>query len=132
MPISADFNKRNFITKIANYEKVVDVPNSMTVLDEALPAMIDMAQKKRTGTINLTNPGTLSHNQVLELYKKHVDPSKTWANFTTEEQLKILKADRSNNQLDTQKLQKWCPGMSAAESACEKACMRMGALQRPE
>ena len=31
---------------------------------------------------NFTNPGAISHNEVLALYKKHVDPSYTWSNFT--------------------------------------------------
>jgi len=42
MPITNRVHSRNFITKITNYEKVCSVPNSMTVLDELLPIMIDM------------------------------------------------------------------------------------------
>ena len=32
MPISNDLSDRSFVTKIARYHRVVDVPNSMTVL----------------------------------------------------------------------------------------------------
>jgi len=35
-----------------------------------------------TGIYNFTNPGAITHNQILALYKKHVDPSYTWENFT--------------------------------------------------
>ena len=76
----------------------------MTVLDELLPYVIDMASKKVTGTINLTNPGLISHNEILEMYKKIVDQDFTWKNFSSKEQAKILAADRSNNCLDTTKL----------------------------
>jgi len=105
MPIIDSHNERNFITKITKYDKVVNIPNSMTVLPELLPYMLDLASVKYKGTINLTNPGSISHNQVLELYKKHVDPEFTWSNFTLEEQNKILASKRSNNLLDTTKLQ---------------------------
>jgi 3,5-epimerase/4-reductase len=45
MPISDDLVARNFITKITKYERVVNIPNSMTVLTEMLPASLVMAEK---------------------------------------------------------------------------------------
>ena len=38
MPISDDLSGRNFITKILKYDRIVNIPNSMTVLTELLPA----------------------------------------------------------------------------------------------
>jgi len=105
MPITGNKNPRNFITKIVNYEKVCSVPNSMTVLPELLPYVLDMMKNKVTGTINLTNPGLISHNEILQMYKEIVDPTFIWKNFTQEEQRKILAADRSNNFLETTKLE---------------------------
>jgi len=104
MPITGEENGRNFITKIVNYDKVCSVPNSMTVLPELLPYVVDMMKNKITGTMNLTNPGLISHNEILEMYKELVNPFFTWKNFTQEEQRKILAADRSNNFLDTKRL----------------------------
>ena len=109
MPITGTKNPRNFITKIVNYEKICSVPNSMTVLPELLPYVLDMMRNKVTGTINLTNPGLISHNEILQMYKEIVDNNFTWNNFTQEEQRKILAADRSNNFLETTKLQKLYP-----------------------
>ena len=106
MPITGSVNGRNFITKIVNYEKICSMPNSMTVLPCLLPIMIDMAMKGETGTINLVNPGLITHNEILSLYKEIVDPFFTWKNFTVEEQAKILAAGRSNNFLDTSKLRR--------------------------
>jgi nucleoside-diphosphate-sugar epimerase len=105
MPITGEKNGRNFITKIVNYERVCSVPNSMTVLPELLPFVIDMMENSVTGTMNLTNPGLVSHNEILEMYKEIVDPSFTWKNFSQEEQRAILAADRSNNFLETNKLE---------------------------
>jgi 3,5-epimerase/4-reductase len=104
MPVSDDLIHRNFVTKIAKYEKVVNVPNSMTILHEMLPASLAMAQKGLTGVYNFTNPGVISHNEVLDLFTKYIDTNYKYQNFSVEEQAKILKADRSNNELDTTKL----------------------------
>lgn len=110
MPISSDLsNPRNFITKITRYEKVVNIPNSMTILDELLPISIEMAKRNLTGIWNFTNPGVVSHNEILEMYRDYVDPSFTWKNFTLEEQAKVIVAPRSNNELDTTKLKEEFP-----------------------
>ena len=86
MPITGEKNPRNFITKITTYPYICSMPNSMTVLPQLLPLVLDMMRKRTTGTINLTNPGLISHNEILEMYKEIVDPSFTWKNFTKEEQ----------------------------------------------
>lgn len=104
MPISDDLIHRSFVTKIVKYERVVDIPNSMTILTEMLPASLAMAKKGLTGVYNFTNPGVISHNQVLDLYTKYIDPTYTYKNFTVEDQAKVIAAPRSNNELDTTKL----------------------------
>ena len=109
MPITGEKNERNFITKIVNYDKICSISNSMTVLPELLPFVLKMMEKKITGTVNLTNPGLISHNEILEMYKEIVDPLFTWKNFTQEEQRKILACDRSNNFLDTTRLETLFP-----------------------
>lgn len=105
MPITDEIHPRNFITKITTYKKICSIHNSMSVLPELLPIMIDMCEKGTTGTINLTNPGLISHNEILEMYKEIVDSEFTWENFDIEEQRKILESERSNNFLDTSKLE---------------------------
>ena len=54
----------------ARYPKLINIPNSMTVLYDLLPVALDMTAKKTTGTFNFTNPGAISHNEVMDLYKK--------------------------------------------------------------
>ena len=125
MPITDEFNKRNFITKITTYEKVCSVPNSMTVLNELIPAMVEMAINNRTGTVNLTNPGLISHNEILEMYKEIVDPDFTWDNFTMEEQNKILASGRSNNYLETTKLESYCPNVKNIKDSVRNILVQM-------
>ncbi|KAI4320694.1 hypothetical protein MLD38_034147 [Melastoma candidum] len=105
MPISSDLsNPRNFITKISWYNKVVNIPYSMTVLDELLPISIEMANRNLRGIWNFTNPGVVSHKEILEMYKQYIDPEFKWANFTLGEQAKVIVAPRSNNEMDGVKL----------------------------
>ena len=108
MPISDDLSPRNFVTKISKYERVVNIPNSMSVLYDLLPVSIEMTLHDCRGVFNFTNPGAISHNEILDLYKKYIDPSFTYTNFTLEEQAKILAAGRSNNELDSSKLVETC------------------------
>ena len=62
----------------AQYNKVINIPNSMTVLPELIPLSIEMAKRKLTGVMNYTNPGAISHNEILELYKQYIDPDFSW------------------------------------------------------
>jgi len=105
MPISSQSNSRNFINKITSYEKICSISNSMTILDDFFPIFMKLILAKKNGTYNCTNPGTISHNEILELYRIHVDPEFTWKNFTLEEQQQILKSDRSNNALSTRRIE---------------------------
>jgi nucleoside-diphosphate-sugar epimerase len=124
MPITDEKNARNFITKITSYEKICSVSNSMSVLPELLPIILDMMQNDVVGTINLTNPGVISHNEILEMYKEIVDPNFKWMNFSEEEQKKILSADRSNNYLDTTKLESLYPKVNNIKDAVRKSLIQ--------
>ena len=73
MPIVGQHHPRNFITKITQYEKICSMSNSMTVLGELLPIAVDMMKQSHLGTVNLTNPGVISHNEILEMYKQYVN-----------------------------------------------------------
>ena len=107
----------SFIDKIIKYEKICSNPNSMSVLDSLFPSLVDMMEKGRTGTINFTNPGTISHNEILQLYHDLIDPTFTWENFSIEEQDLILKSKRSNNHLDTSTLESMYPDVPSIREA---------------
>ena len=77
------------VTKISSYNRVINVPNSVTVLHDMLPVSLAMMERKTTGMFNFTNPGVVSHNEVLAAYKKEIDPDFWYANFSEEEQSKV-------------------------------------------
>lgn len=124
MPIAATSNPREFITKIASYRNICSIPNSMTVLDELLPVMLDMALRKTTGTINLTNPGVITHNEVLEMYREIIDPSHTWENVSYDQQMNLIISHRSNNHLSTSKLATMYPSVNDIRTAVRAALVK--------
>lgn len=131
MPITNSPNPRNFITKITNYEYICSIPNSMTVLPELLPKVVDLMTQKKTGTLNLTNPGLVSHNQILTMFKEIVDPQFTWKNFSVEQQNKILASERSNNFLETKLLQEWVPEVSNIQDSIRECLFEYKKLYQP-
>lgn len=104
MPVSDDLHPRSFVTKITSYAHVISIPNSHSILHDLLPAAVLLATHRETGVYNFTNPGAISHNEVLALFREIVRPGFSWRNFSVEEQSKVLKAGRSNCKLDTSKL----------------------------
>lgn len=107
MPIVNYDHSRNFITKIVNYKKINDMPNSMTYLPELIPIMVQMSIKKEVGTFNMTNPGYATHSEILSLYKKFINSNHSYEIVKEEKELNLA-SKRSNNILDTSKLEQWC------------------------
>jgi 3,5-epimerase/4-reductase len=125
MPITDEINPRNFITKITNYKRVCSVPNSMTVLNELLPHMINLALRNIVGTVNLTNPGLITHNEMLDMYKEIIDPTFSWENFSISEQNEILSSKRSNNCLNVDYLITECPTIKPIKESVRDILIEM-------
>lgn len=116
MPISQDLSK-GFIGKITKYKKLINVPNSLCVIEDLLPIAVDMTLKGLKGNYNFVNPGTASHNEVVDLYKHYIDPNHTYENFTIEEQNSILQARRANAELSAEKLLALYPNIPPIKDA---------------
>ncbi len=125
MPISTDPDV-GFVGKIIKYKKLINVPNSLCILDDLLPIAVDMTLRELKGNYNFVNPGAMSHNEVLDMYKKYVDPNHTWENFTIQEQDAMLKARRANAELSAAKLLKLYPNISHIKDALAKLLKGMG------
>ena len=125
MPISDEDTSRNFITKITTYDRICSIPNSMTVLNDLVPHMLDLSIRQVDGTVNMTNPGVISHNEILSLYQQLVDSSFTWKNFSLEEQRQILASGRSNNYLETTRLSTLCPSVQPIREAVIEILQKM-------
>lgn len=130
MPITDDFHPRNFIIKISRYPKICSVPNSCTVIPSVMPMLVDMIKTSKVGTINLTNPGYMSHDQILSLYRDYVDAGLRWENIGKEEHDAMLLSKRSNNVLDTTLLQSWYPDVPNLTDAVTECISRMAAKKK--
>ena len=96
------------------------MPNSMSVLEDMFPVIMDMIIKGTTGTFNLVNKGLITHNEILEMYREHIDRGFVWENFSIEEQDAILLSKRSNTQLSTAKLYSLYPDIPDIKTSVEK------------
>lgn len=105
MPITCDGSPRCFVTKIANYAAIVDVPNSVTVLPDLLPLVPQLVKDRVVGVLNFVNPGPVSHSQILDAYKAIVDPAFSYTVMDMATHDTVVKARRSNNCLDTTRLE---------------------------
>ena len=108
MPVSRLVSHRNLIDKLVGYPNICSIPNSMTVLDDMWPIIHKMIEEKEVGVYNMTNPGTVEHNWILEQYRHYIQPDHTWNIVSYEEQLQYIASGRSNNELSTAKIEAFC------------------------
>ncbi len=128
LPISEEVHQRNSITKLAKYPKILSVPNSVTVLPDLLPAVLQLMKRKHVGTVNLVNHGIIEHEDILSDYIKYVDPSHTFELMRLDdssELAKTLKKTRCNCHLDSTILSELCPQVSNAKDAVRAAIIKM-------
>lgn len=121
MPLDGMPGPRNFVTKITKYDKVINIPNSISVMEDFLMAADALIAKGATGIFNMTNPGTIDHATILDIYKELVDPTFNYEVFSVEEMNKITKAKRSNCGLSSKKLASEGIHMRPAEEAVRAA-----------
>jgi 3,5-epimerase/4-reductase len=101
IPLDNVPHPRNILTKLIQYKKVIDIPNSVTYLPDFVRALEHLISVNATGVFNLTNKGGLRYPQLLEVYKKFVPEF----DYTTMP-LKDFKLDRTNVLLSVRKLEK--------------------------
>ena len=117
-------SRRNYISKMVNYDRLLDATNSLSHLNEFASACIDCAVHHCDyGIWNLTNPGSISTRQVVELIRRHGLSDKAFKFFESEDEfLRIAaKTPRSNCVLDSSKAVAAGLPLSPVEEALEKS-----------
>jgi dTDP-4-dehydrorhamnose reductase len=105
MPIDGLPGPRNLVTKLARYPQVINVSNSLSVVDDAIGAIVMLMEKRATGIYNVVNPGTIRHEDILDLYRELVDPTHSVEYISLDTLAALTVAGRSNCVLSTSKLE---------------------------
>lgn len=102
IPIMGKSNPKNLIDKLLRYPKMINKVNSCTVIEDFVPAVIELMELGTTGIMNMTNPGALDHAHIMAIYKEVVDPDFV-PNFMDTKEQEILCERRSNCILTSEK-----------------------------
>lgn len=121
MPISDRDNQRNLINKLKGYSHVIDIPNSVTFMDDFTRCVEWSIKGSHTGIFHVTNPGYLTAAQIMNEYKKYVKEH-SFKIINEDELQKLTAAKRSNCILDSSKLENLGFYMTPSEEALQK-CM---------
>lgn len=132
LPLDGYPHRRNLITKLAHYTRIVDVENSVTVVDDFIHVMRELIARRAAGIFHVTNPGIMRHRDLLSLYKELVDPHYQCAFITADELVEeglAVKA-RSNTVLATKRLDDLGIKMRPIDVALRDAMERYAAASR--
>ena len=138
MPIDKEDSHRNLINKITKYDKIIDIPNSVTVVDDLLYATKELIAKGCEGIYNIVNPESIRHTQTLGWYKEIVDSNHKYEVIQLDNLYSsgLAKARRSNCVLDTSKLQaegiRLCSSEEAIKDCLKSIKEQRDALNRPK
>lgn len=101
VPLDNRPHSRNLLTKLINYKKVINIPNSITYIPDFIKALRHLIRINAKGIFNVVNKEPLKYSELLDVYKKYVP------NFEFEViDFKKLNLIRTNLILSTQKLEK--------------------------
>jgi dTDP-4-dehydrorhamnose reductase len=108
IPFDENDSPRNYLSKVQRYENLLQARNSLSQLADFIAACWACFEKQVPyGIYNVTNPGSVTTSDVVELILKHGVNKKDYKFFDSEEEFmaKAAKTPRSNCVLDTSKLQ---------------------------
>lgn len=103
MPISSKNHPRNLLNKLKGYSQIIDIPNSMTFMDDFTRCVDWVAKNNKTGIFNVVNPQPLTAAEIMREYKKYV-PNHEFKIIGEKELDNLTIAKRSNCILDGMKL----------------------------
>lgn len=71
IPLDNRPHPRNILTKLINYKKVIDIPNSVTYIPDFIHALSHLIEINATGIYNVVVKDALRYPELMELYQKY-------------------------------------------------------------
>ena len=125
IPFDERNNPRNYMTKLLNYEWLLDAENSISQRFEFIDACLDSFTREIPyGTYNVTNPGSISAREITNIMKAHGLVTKELKFFESEEAFmsQVVRAPRSNCIMSSDKLAKEGIQLTEVHESIEQAC----------
>lgn len=104
MPLCDDLSSKNLLTKLLNYDYIIDFVNSKTDVYKLSEFVNEVVKNFKPGIYNAVHSDPLSTKEVVEILKEYGLVNKKWT-FVPYDELAI-KANRSNCVLSNEKSQK--------------------------
>jgi len=101
VPLDNQPHPKNLLTKLLQYKKIINIPNSVTYIPDFLRALEYLIKIDAFGIYNVVNKGSLKYPDLLEAYKRKVED----LNYEVID-YKTLNLVRTNVILSVRKLEK--------------------------
>jgi dTDP-4-dehydrorhamnose reductase len=118
IPFDEFESPRNYLTKLLTYDQLLDARNSLSHRADFAKYTIDLIEQKVPfGIYNVTNKGSVTTKEVVELMQEYLKPNKEFKFFSKLDNfMQEVTAPRSNCVLDTSKIEQYIPIRTAQEA----------------
>ena len=121
IPFDEHENPRNYITKMIKYDKLLNAENSLSHRGDFAKYTIELIEQQvPEGIYNITNKGSVTTRQVINLIKDHGVSNKKFSFFEDIDSFsETVTTPRSNCVLDTSKIESYIKTRSVEDALAE-------------
>ncbi len=133
MPIDYVPVSNNLIYKLAQYKQIIDVENSVTIVEDMVTVFRELLEQRATGIFHVTNPGSIKHREIIAMYEELVDQGHT-NEWITEADLVakgLAKKSRSNAILQSTRLEQYGIAMRPIKEALREILIKYAEQLQP-
>ena len=118
IPFDEFQSPRNYLTKLLTYDTLLDARNSLSHRADFAKYTIDLIEQNAPfGIYNVTNKGSVTTKEVVEIMKEYLQLNKEFKFFSKLDNfMQEVTAPRSNCVLDTSKIEQYIPIRTAREA----------------